>query len=615
VEDEGSIHLDLAAYSPAVLTSANQLRATARVSNVGQLPLPGLSVTLSVTRDPLPTSSALQSFLTDPTTVATQVADVESVGNTDGTIGGVSRALAPGGMVPIDLSASPESLGMPAGTTGVYGVVIAVTGSAQEDAYVAAAITWFDEEIQPLRVAFVANASGSPERAAQVTSAASVTGAAIAIDASTVTDGLQARSLVTNREVFGLPTRDPDLTSIAHGEDRTLLDFAIADARGNSQASLQELPLLPTIPVVDAATVKLAADTGAIAGLLDIANPALPMGTEPVVDVTAGDVTLPVLVPNPKLSSTLASYRVGMPDAAARLVAESAFAALAGDGVTPVVVAPGSAWQLSGPGVSRPLAELLGAPWVIPVSAHSVIGGGARGSYVAPEIAGSSGDLAADFIDALSRQLADLKQLSLTAENPNTVYVPGGRTLLEPLAASLRSDPDARSATYQASRDALAVTLSGLHVASGSDVNLIAASGKVPVTLQNELDVDATVTVVMRSASPNLVIDDAPVVTIPAGDEITAFVAVTGISSANVSATVALKNADGDVVAAPQVIHVRVRADWGNAVTLVFSIGLALLLAAGIVRTIRRGRRSSRMAPIAPAHEASTQADDGDRDG
>ena len=315
-----------------------------------------------------------------------------------------------------------------------------------------------------------------------------------------------------------------------------------------------------------------------------------------------------MLIPDAKLSTILASYRPGKPDAAARLVAEAAIEAQQGDGVTPVVVAPGDAWQLTGPGVSKPLSDLLGAPWVVPVSVQSVISSPSRNTVNAPDTLGTDDDLAPDLIQALTRQLGDLHELSLTAPDPALIYIPGGRELLAPLAVALRPDLDARFATYQATRESVNATLGSLYVAEGSDVNLIAASGNVPVTLHNSLAVDAKVTVVMKSSSPNLVVQDQPTVTIPAGGDFTALIAVTGVKSANVTATVALHNANGDVVAAPQVLRVRVRADWGNAMTAVFTVGLSLLLIAGLIRTIRRGRGGSRMAPM-PAAEAAAAED------
>ena len=92
-----------------------------------------------------------------------------------------------------------------------------------------------------------------------------------------------------------------------------------------------------------------------------------------MVDVKAGSDIAARAGPRRQLSTILATYRPGKPDAAARLVAESALIAQHGDGVTPVVVAPGDAWELTGPGVSRPVSDLLGAPWVMPVSVQSVI--------------------------------------------------------------------------------------------------------------------------------------------------------------------------------------------------------------------------------------------------
>ena len=69
------------------------------------------------------------------------------------------------------------------------------------------------------------------------------------------------------------------------------------------------------------------------------------------------------------------------------------------------------------------------------------------------------------------------------------------------------------------------------------------------------------------------------------------------------------------VVAAPQTLKVRVRADWGNAVTAVFTVGLVVLLIAGIIRTIRRGRRSTRMAPVAPPKKDGVADIEEDGDG
>lgn len=599
--DEGDVALDLAAYGPSILTPGTELAVSATVANPTSLEMRQLTVTMSVTKTRITTSAGLQRFLDEPGSTTTIVAAASPVSGADTIVSGTGNALPPGATTTIDVAATPSQLQFKSGTAGVYGIVIAVNGPTGILATRTAAVTWYDSAIKPLRVAFLASASGSAERVAQVTSAASVNGAALAIDPVTVTDATQASALTAGREVFGLPSENPDLTSLAHSDDDSLLSFALADAATNTAPALQSLPWLATIPAADAPTIALAAQRGAVAGVLDVSAGATLPTNAPVADVTTGSATLSVLVPDEQLSTILASYRPGMPDAAARLVAEAALEAQHGDGVTPVVVAPGDAWQLTALGVSQPLSDLLTAPWVVPVSVRSVISGSARDKVAASASLGTEEDLAPDLIKALARQLDDVSQLAQTAADPNAVYLPGGRNLLQPLAVGLRVDPDARTATYQAARDAANATLASLYVAEGSDVNLIAASGNVPVTLHNDLGVDSTVTVVMKSSSPNLVVQDRPVVTIPAGGDKTVHISVTAVKSANVTATVALENANGDVVAAPQLIRVRVRADWGNAVTAIFTVGLALLLVAGLVRTIRRGRRSSRMAPMTPA--------------
>ena len=611
----GTATLSLTAFGPAVVTPGSSLSVAATVSNPTALGMAGLSVSLKVTASPISNSAALERFLLNPDGVETRVAATTLVNSS--APGATPNVLPPGGMGKVELSASATTIGFPKDTSGVYGVVIAVANATGTLTRQAAAVTWYDAAITALPLSLVATAAGSEERVQQVVAAASDTHVTIAIDPVSLTDAAQAEALATSHELFGLPSENPDLTSIAHSEDRTLLDFAIQDAAENGQPALLGQPWLATIPVVDSPTIALAKQKGASAGLLDVTSGASLDATAPVVDVKADSATLPVLVPNKRLSELLATYRPGMPDAPARLVAEAALVAMHGDGVTPVVVAPGSAWQLADLGASPSVTALFDAPWVEPVTAKSVIDGVHRSSVEAPELAGTGADLAPDLIAASARQLIDVQQLAVTAEDPSNIYLAGGRTLLAPLASNLRADPDARAATYQASRDQVGELLGSLHVAAGSDVNLIAASGNVPVTLHNDLSVDATVTVVMRSSSANLVVQDQPVVTIPAGADRTVHIPVTGVKSANVTTTVALENADGDVVAAPQALRVRVRADWGNAITIVFAVGLALLLVGGLVRTVRRGRGSSRMAPTTdvPQDDAPDEPRDTDRGG
>jgi len=182
--------------------------------------------------------------------------------------------------------------------------------------------------------------------------------------------------------------------------------------------------------------------------------------------------------------------------------------------------------------------------------------------------------------------------------------VPGGLSLLSAVSSTARGNHDLQEAAYRAAAATVDAALNGVDIVRNSDVNLIATSGEVPITVRNGLAVDSTVTVVMRSTSPNLQVRDRPSVAVPAGGEATAMIPVEAVSSANVNLSVWLINSDGDPVSEPQAFTMRVRADWGSAATAAFTGLLVLVLIGGIIRTIRRGRKDTRTGPGAGAEGA-----------
>ena len=286
--DDVAIALDLAQYGPSVVTQADLLSVAATVANASAGTMSDLNVAIAVTDDPITSSGALKRFLDDPSSANTNIAATAPVTSGNLAVSGTGNVLPPGGTVTVKVAASPQEMGMPSGTAGVYGVVIEVTGPAGVVTSRAAAVTWFDAAISPLRVAFVATASGSAERVTQVTSAASVPGAALMIDPVTVTDATEGAALTSGREVFGMPSGSPDLTSLAHAGDTELIGFAVDDAANASVPALAALPWLATIPAPDAPTIAFAATRGATAGLLNVTGGATISGTAPVVDVVGG---------------------------------------------------------------------------------------------------------------------------------------------------------------------------------------------------------------------------------------------------------------------------------------------------------------------------------------
>ncbi|MEX0914089.1 MAG: DUF6049 family protein, partial [Demequina sp.] len=181
--------------------------------------------------------------------------------------------------------------------------------------------------------------------------------------------------------------------------------------------------------------------------------------------------------------------------------------------------------------------------------------------------------------------------------NPTSLTAPAIRDTLNAVSLHGRSDTEQRADTVRRVLESTQEVIDSVSITSGSALNLVAASGNVPVTIRNDLPVESTVRVAMMTSSPYIGVSEQPVVTIPPSSEVTVLVPVTAVSSANVNVSVVLRNSEGEDITTPMSMEIRVRADWGNAVTGVFTVGLVLLLIAGLVRTIRRGRKDTRTGP------------------
>jgi hypothetical protein len=129
---------------------------------------------------------------------------------------------------------------------------------------------------------------------------------------------------------------------------------------------------------------------------------------------------------------------------------------------------------------------------------------------------------------------------------------------------------------------------------SGTGLTLISDSGLVPLNVYNHLPSDAVFRVVMTPADSRLVVDDEPVVLVPQGVTQLVYVPVRAIASGDVSVSVQLLSESGVVLAQLENLELRIRAGWETAATGVAAGLLGLLLVTGIVRTVRRGRASSR---------------------
>jgi hypothetical protein len=416
------------------------------------------------------------------------------------------------------------------------------------------------------------------------------------------------------RDVFALPSRDPDLAAFAHGGGEELVSLAVT----TSSAAVD--PVLgtpvrtdlawPAAAVPDVATVALAARTGATSvvvgddALLPDELTYTPTGRATVA-TPAGPVA--ALVADDALSDQLVSPRDLTGAAAAqRVLAETAVVTKERPSEQRhLLLAATRGWAPDAPLAAAQLAALDTAPWVDLTPLSTLIGAADPGvdRRPLPDRRVDEGELPPGAVRSLQQARADLAAFSTVVADPSELVSGSDDAVLAPTSVAWRSDPAQRAAVVDAVLDDLAARRSGVRVVPGSSLNLISETGRFPVGVRNDLAQDATVQVAVVPESARLVVDGAETVTVPAQSETQARIPFHAVGSGDVAVQVTLLTPDGVPLGAPQRFTVRVRADWENVGTAVVAGLLGVALVVGIVRTIRRGQTSRRGAGSTPVED------------
>ncbi len=555
-----------------------------------------LRLTLSVTEAPLADSAALADFIADPEIASTRRVASTPIGVADAT---GRYFLAAGDDTAVSAIVEAGGLGLDAEVSGVYGVVVELRTASGVVWRRVAPVTWQPRHLPPLDVTVLATIAGTQERATALLGAASDDRIALAIDPSSLT--LSQRLTLSRREAYAIPAGNLDVSSAAHASSASLIESGLAAGRSG-----MELPWLALAAVTDDATVSVVSRAGALAVVADPRD--VPDVTGPIANVIgiSSDKPAPLVIPDPVLSRALAGDTPGDPTNPARVYAEAAFAAMRG--AKTVVIAPGSAWLVDGARPSRSVVQLLDAPFVTSRTLAAQLSDTERAEVDLPEFIESETDISRGGVIQAASALSALENLAAVTESPSTIIAQARRDLYIALSTPRRLDPERRDellaeATTNANAVANAVT-----VTSGSDLTLVSRSGAVPITINNALDVPVNVRVAMTSRSPILRSKDSPLAHIESNSYATVTVPVEAISSGNANVSVAIRTEEGATVAVAETLKVRVRAAWGSAATGVVTAGLVVLLLAGIWRTVKRGRRDTRVVPTAttPLAGAST---------
>ncbi|QOR70748.1 hypothetical protein IM660_19635 [Ruania alkalisoli] len=240
------------------------------------------------------------------------------------------------------------------------------------------------------------------------------------------------------------------------------------------------------------------------------------------------------------------------------------------------------------------------APWVESANLRSLLGrtdtGEAREPL--PERPAGGSHLRTDTVADLNSAWSQVTAFSQVTEEPAAFRDDLAPQILTGLSAAFTRDPSTRSTVVSTALEGAAALSAQIRVGPGSEVLLIAASGELPITIESDLAVAATVAVRLVPEDPRLRAEETVLAHIPPGGATTARLPVTAVANGNVNVSVViLSGIDGEVLTEADPFRVRVRADWENTGTAIIAVVLALALAFGIVRTIRKGQRRFEPAP------------------
>jgi hypothetical protein len=592
--DPGDLRVDVAAYGPAILQPDSALSLGVTIANEGIVDAAGVTLVLSLTAEPITDRANLAAWASEKWTAPTRE---------------VARRLALGTgfvaaqtTVSTTVAADANALGLGAQPWAVYGVTLQVQLGSDDVKVFHTFATYLGGTPSVMPLAIVATAAGAPERVSAVATAASEARTSLLVDPTAAALVAFGPASSFPHDVFSLPAGNIDLASLARAHESTILAAAL-DASAKADAPSAGTPWLAVLSSLDRESLTVAKEAGAAAVLLQpessVRAPALTEDPGKIAPALVGTGTggLSVIAPDFGLSAALAGGKVTEALRPASAVAESALIAMSNPDGHIVVASPGTSWMLDADHHSAALEALAICPWLRLVSLTSVLSDPTTAEAVVPEVAAEAADVSPSQISAAADRLQNLRYLAEATSAPIAVFRVPAAGILSSLSFEGRGDPEARtSAIIRALANAQAV-IDKVSLPKGSDLNLISTSGSVPITVTNDLEVEAKVTVVLVTGSYNLRPNGQVSVTLAPGASEQVLIPVTAVSSANVTASVHLTDAAGHRLTRDTLVRVRVRADWGAAFTGVVGGAALLLLIGGIWRTARRGRRDTRGAP------------------
>lgn len=136
-----------------------------------------------------------------------------------------------------------------------------------------------------------------------------------------------------------------------------------------------------------------------------------------------------------------------------------------------------------------------------------------------------------------------------------------------------------------------AALASDVYIVPGSEVNLVARDGRIPVTIKNDSSESATIIVHGKSSTFRLEVLKETEITIPAGSSQVAEVGVRAVANGPVELEIWLEE-NGVEVGKREIIQVNVNYDVELFLLVSLAFAMFGLILIGSYRTVRKLRRS-----------------------
>jgi hypothetical protein len=309
---------------------------------------------------------------------------------------------------------------------------------------------------------------------------------------------------------------------------------------------------------------------------------------------------LSVAISNATISTYLrdavgATSRGAWTSAMARLTTSLALTANESNGDANIVLATlGRGWQDTDLHLGDTLTGMYTRPWITSTSLQDATT--AKPTTVTivskPQPAGRVSRVR----QMLAEERREVRFSIVTAPDQETLTSSRRLILLSLLSDEWLGDPagwDAATSQFLAQSNKI---VTSVQVVKSGDVVLLGDQVPLPITISNELDQPVTVYIAVRPTTTQVAVDKAhrlQEVTINADAQRLTRIPIQSISNGKAKVRVTLYSSTGHRIGATTVVNVDVRAGWETVGTLVFAALVIGVFAFGLVRNIRKRRKTA----------------------